>query len=148
MTVIFLTLRNDRRRLHGIAVFRQLLAKHARQTSVMQNIHVCVVLPDVVVLPRFIPPTKADHRGPASGKQILDRVAWPAKAAAADRRWVSWFNRFRDLTVSGFFSSKAGVADLPFLGNKAVAEWKGCDPGTWALIEERMKNGYKGITVG
>jgi hypothetical protein len=51
----------------------------------------------------------------------------------------------RDLTVSGFFSSKMGVADLPYLGNKAVAEWKGCDPRVWAVIEERMKNGYKGL---
>jgi hypothetical protein len=78
-------------------------------------------------------------------KQILDRVAWPAKAAPADRRWVVWFNRMRDLTVSGFFSSKVGVGDLPYLGNRAVAEWKGCDPKVWAVIEERMKNGYKGV---
>ena len=78
-------------------------------------------------------------------KQILDRVAWPAKAAAEDRRWVTWFNRFRDLTVSGFFSSKVGVADLPYLGNRAVTEWKGCDPKVWAVIEERMKNGYRGV---
>jgi gluconate 2-dehydrogenase gamma chain len=77
-------------------------------------------------------------------KQILDRVAWPAKAAAEDKRWVTWFNRFRDLTASGFFSSKPGVADLPYLGNRAVAEWKGCDPKVWSIIEERMKNGYKG----
>jgi hypothetical protein len=77
--------------------------------------------------------------------QILDRVAWPQRAAAADRRWVIWFNRFRDLTASGFFSSKMGVADLPYLGNKAVEEWKGCDPKVWAVIEERMKNGYKGV---
>jgi hypothetical protein len=78
-------------------------------------------------------------------KQILDRVAWPVKASAQDRRWVAFFNRFRDLTVSGFFSSKMGVADLPYLGNRAVAEWKGCDPKVWAVIEERMKNGYKGV---
>jgi hypothetical protein len=77
--------------------------------------------------------------------QILDRIAWPAKASREDRRWVTFFNRFRDLTVAGFFSSKAGVADLPYLGNKAVAEWKGCDAKTWAIIEERMKNGYKGV---
>ena len=82
---------------------------------------------------------------PDRQKQILDRVAWPAKATAADRRWVTWFNRFRDLTASGFFSSKMGVADLPFLGNRAVAEWKGCDPKAWAVIEERMKTGYKGV---
>ena len=38
-----------------------------------------------------------------------------------------------------------GIADLPYLGNKAVVEWKGCDPAVWAMIEERMKNGYKGL---
>ena len=27
----------------------------------------------------------------------------------------------------------------------AVAEWKGCDPKVWAVIEGRMKNGYKGL---
>ncbi len=84
---------------------------------------------------------------PEQQKRILDRVAWPAKAAPEDHRWVAWFNRFRDLTASGFFSSKMGVADLPYLGNRAVAEWKGCDPKVWAVIEERMKNGYKGWTA-
>jgi hypothetical protein len=83
---------------------------------------------------------------PAQQRQILDRIAWPARAAARDRRWAAFFTGFRDLTVSGFFSSKMGVADLPYLGNKAVAEWKGCDPKVWAAIEERMKNGYKGLS--
>jgi gluconate 2-dehydrogenase gamma chain len=78
-------------------------------------------------------------------KQILDRIAWPARAATADRPWAAFFSKFRDLTVSGFFSSKVGVADLPYLGNRAVAQWKGCDPKVWAIIEERMKNGYKGV---
>jgi hypothetical protein len=82
---------------------------------------------------------------PAEQKQILDRIAWPARAAGADRRWAVFFTHFRDLTVSGFFSSRMGVADLPYLGNRAVAEWKGCDPKVWAVIEERMKNGYKGL---
>ncbi len=82
---------------------------------------------------------------PAQQTQILDRIAWPARASAADRRWASFFTRFRDLTVSGFFSSKTGVADLPYLGNKALSEWKGCDPKVWAVIEERMKNGYKSL---
>jgi gluconate 2-dehydrogenase gamma chain len=82
---------------------------------------------------------------PQQQSQILDRIAWPARAAAADQRWADFFTRFRDLTVSGYFSSKMGVADLPYLGNRAVAEWKGCDPKVWAVIEERMKNGYKGL---
>jgi hypothetical protein len=78
-------------------------------------------------------------------KQILDRIAWPARAAAGDHPWATFFSKFRDLTVSGFFSSKAGVADLPYLGNRAIAHWNGCDPKVWAVIEERMKNGYKGF---
>jgi gluconate 2-dehydrogenase subunit 3-like protein len=80
-------------------------------------------------------------------KQILDRIAWPDRAAKEDHAWVQFFNEFRNLTVSGFFSSKIGVADLPYLGNTAVAEWKGCDPKVWAIIEERMKNGYKGPAI-
>jgi gluconate 2-dehydrogenase gamma chain len=75
---------------------------------------------------------------PDQQKQLLDRIAWPEKATPEDRHWVTFFNAFRDLTVSGFFSSEAGVADLPYLGNKAVAEWKGCDPAVWAIIESRL----------
>jgi gluconate 2-dehydrogenase gamma chain len=78
-------------------------------------------------------------------KQILDRIAWPDRASKEDHAGVQFFSKFRDLTVSGFFSSKMGVHDLPYLGNTAVAEWKGCDPKVWAVIEERMKNGYKGV---
>jgi hypothetical protein len=84
----------------------------------------------------------------AQQKQILDRIAWPKRAAEADLRAVRFFSRFRDLTVSGFFSSKMGIADLPYLGNRPVAQWKGCDPAVWAKIEERMKNGYQGLGGG
>jgi gluconate 2-dehydrogenase gamma chain len=82
---------------------------------------------------------------PDQQRQILDRIAWPARASKEDHMGVEFFNHFRDLTVSGFFSSEMGVRDLPYLGNTAVAEWKGCDPKVWAIIEDRMKNGYKGV---
>lgn len=78
-------------------------------------------------------------------KQILDRIAWPERAAAEDRRWAGFFSRLRDLTANGFYSSKMGIGDLPYLGNTAVPEWKGCDPAVWAEIERRMKHGYKGL---
>jgi hypothetical protein len=81
----------------------------------------------------------------AQQKQILDRIAWPDRASKEDHPGVVFFSKFRDLTVSGFFSSKVGVHDLPYLGNTAVPEWKGCDPKVWAVIEDRMKNGYKGV---
>ncbi len=82
---------------------------------------------------------------PEQQKQILDRIAYPDRAAEEDRRWVTFFDTFRALTVGGFFSSRMGVKDLPYLGNTAVAEWKGCDPEIWNIITDRMKNGYKGV---
>jgi gluconate 2-dehydrogenase gamma chain len=83
---------------------------------------------------------------PDQQKQILDRIAWPARASADDHAWVLFFNVFRDLTVSGFFSSKIGVADLPYVGNTAVTDWQGCPPKVWAIIEDRLKNGFNDIT--
>jgi gluconate 2-dehydrogenase gamma chain len=78
-------------------------------------------------------------------KQILDRIAYPKRAAKEDHPGAAFFSELRILVVGGYFSSKVGVADLPYLGNVAVAEWKGCDPKVWAIIEERMKNGYQGL---
>ena len=40
----------------------------------------------------------------------------------------SFFNSFRDLTASGFWSSKMGIADLGYTGNTFVAEWTGGAP--------------------
>lgn len=57
---------------------------------------------------------------------VLDDIAWPAKAPAALKDGVDWFNSFRDLVASGFWSSKTGVDDLRYIGNVYVAEWKGC----------------------
>jgi gluconate 2-dehydrogenase gamma chain len=39
---------------------------------------------------------------------------------------IQFFRSFRDLTASGFWTSKMGIADLQYMGNTLVAEWKGC----------------------
>jgi gluconate 2-dehydrogenase gamma chain len=80
-------------------------------------------------------------------KKLLDRIAYPAKAAAEDHPFVAFFSALRSLTIEGYFSSKMGVEYLPYLGNKAIEEWKGCDPKVWSVIEDRLKNGYKGGVV-
>jgi gluconate 2-dehydrogenase gamma chain len=67
-------------------------------------------------------------------KQILDRIAYPAKAAPQDASAVAFFNGLRDLVLSGFFSSKMGVKDLPYLGNTMVADWEGCPPEVLAKL--------------
>ena len=62
----------------------------------------------------------------AQRRSVLDDIAYPAKVAPDLAPAAAFFNSFRDLTASGFWSSKMGVEDLRYLGNKAVAEWKGC----------------------
>jgi hypothetical protein len=70
---------------------------------------------------------------------LLDLIAWPAKAPPELSHGVAFFNRFRDLTASGFWSSKMGVADLQYLGNTAVAEWTGCPPEALAKLGVRYE---------
>ena len=57
--------------------------------------------------------------------QLLDDIAWPARARPGFKEAAEFFNRARDLTAAAFFSSKMGVQDLGYLGNVAVAEWRG-----------------------
>ena len=64
----------------------------------------------------------------AERRKLLDQVAWPAKAAPAMREGVQHFNRLRDFTASGFFSSQMGVKDIGYVGNMAIPVWNGCPP--------------------
>ena len=59
-------------------------------------------------------------------EQILDRIAYPRKATPEDASAVAFFNHFRDLVVSGFFTSETGIKDLPYLGNEPQSDWQGC----------------------
>ena len=59
-------------------------------------------------------------------RSVLDEIAWPEGAAPAVSQGVAFFNSFRDLTASGFWSSKMGVDDLQYIGNTFVPEWTGC----------------------
>jgi hypothetical protein len=80
---------------------------------------------------------------------LLDDIAWPpsrpgpataassspAEAAGEARpklgkpalsHGIAFFARFRDLTASGFWTTRMGIDDLQYMGNVGVAEWKGC----------------------
>ncbi len=61
-------------------------------------------------------------------RQVLDDIAWPAKARPEMSHGVAFFNRFRDLTASGFFSSEMGWKDVRFVGNVFNPGWSGCPP--------------------
>jgi hypothetical protein len=64
----------------------------------------------------------------AQRRQLLDDIAWPAKARKELVEGVNWFNAFRDFTASGFYTSQIGIKDIGYLGNTGLAEWKGCPP--------------------
>jgi hypothetical protein len=66
---------------------------------------------------------------------LLDLIAYPKQARAEMSQGVAFFNRFRDLVLSGFWSSKVGVEDLKYVGNTFVAEWRGCPPEVLAKLE-------------
>jgi gluconate 2-dehydrogenase gamma chain len=57
---------------------------------------------------------------------VLDDIAWPRKAPAGVSHGVAFFNAFRDLTASGFWTSRMGIKDLDYRGNVFVPEWTGC----------------------
>jgi gluconate 2-dehydrogenase gamma chain len=56
---------------------------------------------------------------------ILDDIAWPARAPEQFRANATWFNSVRNLTASGFFSSRVGLRDLNYTGNVALPRWTG-----------------------
>ena len=57
---------------------------------------------------------------------VLDDIAWPAKAGPEFAHGVAFFNSFRDLTAAGFWTTRIGIDDLQYLGNRSVARWNGC----------------------
>jgi gluconate 2-dehydrogenase gamma chain len=56
--------------------------------------------------------------------EIVDEIAFPEKAKPEMQQGVSFFNTMRDLTACGFFTSKIGIADLGYAGNKPN-QWDG-----------------------
>ncbi len=62
----------------------------------------------------------------AQRREVLDDIAWPRKAKPDMAAGVGFFNRFRDLTAAGFFSSAMGWRDLQYIGNVFNPGWNGC----------------------
>jgi gluconate 2-dehydrogenase gamma chain len=57
---------------------------------------------------------------------VVDDIAWPQRATPERAHGVAFFNSFRDLTASGYWTSRIGIADLHYMGNRSVAQWRGC----------------------
>ena len=65
--------------------------------------------------------------------EMVTDIAYPAKAKPGMQQGVAFFNRMRDLTASGFFTSKIGLADIGYKGNT---------PGKWTGVPEDVLKQY------
>lgn len=77
---------------------------------------------DLQCMKRF----NADFASCTSQQQIemVDEIAYPEKAKPELQQGVAFFNKMRDLTACGFFSSEIGIKDLGYAGNKPN-QWDG-----------------------
>ncbi|WP_338873175.1 gluconate 2-dehydrogenase subunit 3 family protein [Spirosoma sp. SC4-14] len=55
---------------------------------------------------------------------VVDDIAYPAKAKPEFSPGVAFFSRLRNLTAAGYFTSKAGIADIGYMGN-TPHQWAG-----------------------
>ncbi len=77
---------------------------------------------DLQCMKRF----NADFASCTSQQQIemVDEIAYPEKAKPEMQQGVAFFNKMRDLTACGFFTSEIGIKDLGYAGNKPN-QWDG-----------------------
>jgi hypothetical protein len=77
---------------------------------------------DVLSMKRF----NADFVSCSAEQQIeiVDDIAYPEQAKPEMRQGVAFFNTMRDLTACGFFTSKIGIKDLGYVGNRPN-QWDG-----------------------
>ena len=62
----------------------------------------------------------------AERRQVLDEIAYTSNPDRGLRQAIAFFSSFRDLTASGFWTTRMGVRDLQYQGNAFVSEWEGC----------------------
>jgi hypothetical protein len=65
--------------------------------------------------------------------QMVTEIAYPDKAKPEMQQGVAFFNRMRSLTASGFFTSKMGLEDLGYVGNR---------PNQWNGVPDDMLKQY------
>ena len=65
--------------------------------------------------------------------EMVDEIAWPAKAKPDMAQGVAFFNLMRNLTATGFYTSEIGVKDIGYAGNK---------PNKWNGVPEDVLKQY------
>jgi gluconate 2-dehydrogenase gamma chain len=59
---------------------------------------------------------------------LLDELSWRRRAPESLKDGVDYFISFRNMVLTGFWTSKVGIDDLQYVGNTMVMRWEGCPP--------------------
>ena len=70
---------------------------------------------------------------PQQQTAVVTDIAYPALAKPEMLPGVTFFNKMRDLTAIGFFTSKMGIEDLGYKGNR---------PGKWEGVPKEVLKKY------
>lgn len=65
--------------------------------------------------------------------EIVEDIAWPERKKPGMSQGIAFFSLMRNLTASGFFTSKMGIADLGYVGNT---------PNQWDGVPEEVLRHY------
>ncbi len=65
--------------------------------------------------------------------EMIDEIAFPETAKPEVQQGVAFFNTMRDLTACGFFTSKIGIKDLGYVGNR---------PNQWDGVPQEVLDQY------
>jgi hypothetical protein len=91
-----------------------------RQTAMRGGLALIDLLSEERFDRRFLDASDAQRRA------LLDEIAYTTNDDPAQTHAIAFFSSFRDLTASGFWTTKMGVEDLQYTGNRFVSEWTGC----------------------
>ena len=61
--------------------------------------------------------------------EVIDLIAWPDSAEPEMEYGVRFFNRMRNLTATGFFTTEMGIKDIGYQGNR---------PGFWDGVPDEV----------
>ena len=113
----------------GVPAFIEFIAKDMPQNKI--PLRGGIKWLDIQCLKRY----NADFASCTPQQQIemVDDIAYPEKAKPEMSQGVAFFNKMRDLTATGFFSSQMGIKDLGYAGNK---------PNQWDGVPQEVLDQY------
>jgi hypothetical protein len=65
--------------------------------------------------------------------EMVEAIAYPEKVKPEMQQGVAFFNRMRSLTASGFYTTKIGIKDIGYKGNR---------PNSWTGVPKEVLAQY------